>query len=128
LRKKELRHAARGAKFTVVYACDAAGRYPAEEFLQELANDPARKSEHAGVLHLLQLFADAGKISNPEHFKKLEGTDPTLVEFKKFQTRVIGFFNGAGQLVLTHGFIKKKDKVDKAEFQRAYRIRIEHLA
>ena len=127
-KKKERRYAASGAKFVVEYACDASGRYPAEDFLKEVGEDQARKSEHAGLLYLFKLYADQGRITNPEQFKKLEGTDPTLVEFKKFQCRVFGFFNGSGVLVLTHGFIKKKDKVDKSEIERGQRIRRGHLS
>lgn len=125
--KRESRVAARGARFTLEYACDASGRYPAEEFVQGLENDAKRRRDLAGLLHLFQVYADQGKISNREHFKKLQDVDPTLLEFKKHQVRVLGFFNGAGILVLTSGFIKKSDKIDQAEIDRAHRIRREHL-
>lgn len=123
---KERRYAASGAKSVVEYACDASGRYPAQDWLNELEENQAK--HHAGLLYLFKMYADRGQINNTEHFKKLEGTDPTLVEFKKFQCRILGFFNGKGVLVITHGFFKKQDKMDQSQIERAYRIRSEHLS
>jgi hypothetical protein len=69
-----------------------------------------------------QHMADEGRITNPEHFKKLEGTDG-LFEFKRFQIRMPCFFDGRGALVLTHGLTKKKDRYRAEEIDRARRIR-----
>jgi hypothetical protein len=119
------REAAKGPRFALHYACDAQGRYPAEEFLASLLPHQAR--DHAGMLALFQRFADHGPIHNPEQFKPLAKTDPPLVEFKKGQARVFAFYNGAGVLVLLDGVIKKKDKLDPIDIARAQRIRAEHI-
>jgi len=126
------RIAARGRRFIVAYARDKAGAFPAEDFIRELESDKNRRTEHAGLLRLFQLYADEGRIVNREHFRQLNDVDPVVVEFKKFQCRVLGFFRGRlgeqGLLFLTHGFIKKQDKTPPAEIDRAHRIREEHLA
>lgn len=120
------RSVAKGAKFDLQFARDAHGRYPAEQFLADL--EPDRAAERAGLFALFQRFAEHGVIRNPEQFKPLKDTDPALVEFKKGQARVFAFYNGAGVVVLTHGTIKKKDRLDPAEIDRAHRIRTEHLS
>ena len=120
------RSVAKGARFDLHFARDAQGRYPAEQFLADLL--PDRAAERAGLFALFQRFAEHGPIRNAEQFKPLAGTDPPLVEFKKGQARVFAFYNGAGVAVLTHGAIKKKDRLDPAEIDRAHRIRTEHLS
>lgn len=124
-----MRVAVEGPRFKIIYAIDARGTCPAEEFLNELQNknDPGRKSDHANIFHLFRMMAEQGRISNREKFKQLEGVNPSLVEFKKHQVRVFGFYDGEGVIVLTHGVIKKKDKMDPADIDRAHRIRSEHL-
>lgn len=122
-----MRVAYRGPRFVLEYARDASGKYPAEEFLATTALDPNREAEVASIRHLFRVYGETGGIINKEKFKKLEGTNPALVEFKAFQVRVIGFYNGAGVLVLTHGCIKKKDRLPPEEIERAHRIRGEHL-
>ncbi|MCB9745676.1 MAG: type II toxin-antitoxin system RelE/ParE family toxin [Alphaproteobacteria bacterium] len=124
----KLEVAVAGRRFTVVFAEDARGIRPAEEFLASLAGDPRGVRDLATIYRLLELFAENGRVNNRQQFKKLEGTSPTLVEFKKHQVRVLGFFDGEGLLCLTHGFIKKQDRIPKSELERAYRIRGEHLA
>ncbi len=121
-----VKSAASGPRFDVQYAIDAQGRQPAETFLAELQVD--RRAEYIGLLALFQRYADFGVLHNREQFKQLAGTDPTLVEFKKGQARVLGFYNGPGVLVLTHGLIKKRDRLDPADIDRAHRIRAEHIA
>lgn len=115
-----------GCKLCILCATDARGRRPADDFLAELTVDPKRKRDHANLMHLFQALADHGKITNEEQFKAVAGTNPKLYEFKKHQVRVFGFFS-VGKFILTNGYIKKTNKLDKSEIERAHRIRAEHL-
>jgi hypothetical protein len=127
--KPETDVVASGSAGDVVYAQNAAGEFPAHDFLEELREtEPAN---YAGLMHLFKLFADQWRIANHEHFKKLENSKPTLFEFKKYQTRLPCFMckssSGRKRIALTHGFKKKTDKIPDAEKNRAYRIRVEHF-
>ena len=64
---------------------------------------------------------DRGKFHNPEKFGDLGGG---LFEFKSFQIRMPFAYakNERGLILITHGFVKKKDKTPKEELTRAWRI------
>ena len=63
-------------------------------------------------------------ISNPEKFKKLEGSDG-IFEFKSFQIRLLCFWApGAGRrLIVCMGLIKKRDKHSKSDVETAQTLR-----
>lgn len=73
--------------------------------------------------HRFQKVADNVNWRHPEHFKKIERTD--LYEFKKHQARFFCFWSRQrrGLLVITHGVIKKKNKLDPSDLERANRFR-----
>jgi phage-related protein len=67
------------------------------------------------------MISDHGKFSNAEKFGNLgEG----LYEFKSFQIRMPFAYSKAprAQIVVTHGFVKKKNKAPTEEIARAWRI------
>jgi phage-related protein len=70
---------------------------------------------------LFQIAGDHGKFHNPEKFG---GLGDGLYEFKSFQIRMPFAYakNERGLILITHGFIKKKDKTPKEEITRAWRI------
>lgn len=70
---------------------------------------------------LFQIAGDHGNFYNHEKFGDLGGG---LFEFKSFQVRMPFAYakNKRGVIVITHGFIKKKDKTPKEEIERAWRI------
>jgi len=109
-----------GSIFRIEYAICIDGSMPAKSFIEGELDE---KEQHK-LATLFQRLGDAGKISNREQFRKLEGA---LWEFKHFQTRVACFQDGP-TWYLTHGFIKKKDKWPPSELTRAERIRGEHFA
>lgn len=128
---KKMRVAVDGPRFIIAFAEDVGEVFPAQDHMDALLQAPNLKKRHAALMRLFETFAREGAINNPERFKKVEGSDPTLVEFKAFQERLIGFFagrhDGRGLLFLTHGFKKKTDKIPPREITRAYRIRQAHL-
>jgi phage-related protein len=110
----------KGSQRTIECALCSDGSMPAKEFIHGLGEDVQRKLDV-----LFRRMADTGRIFNEQQFKHLEGTK--LYEFKRDQVRV-GCFQIGNRWILTHGFVKKKDKWPKHEIERAKRIMTEHLA
>ncbi|MEW6669772.1 MAG: type II toxin-antitoxin system RelE/ParE family toxin [Thermodesulfobacteriota bacterium] len=88
---------------------------PIQEFLASLNN-----KNKAKIISIISRYAEFGKISNREQFKKV---DAVFWEFKSFQIRVFMYHCERGCIALTHGFIKKGDKIPPAEIVRAYKIK-----
>lgn len=111
-----LRIAYQGAKFAIAFAIEKSGDCPACEFFDRLA-----LIDKAKLMALFQIAGDHGKFHNPEKFGDL---GDGLFEFKSFQIRMPFAYskNERGLIVITHGFIKKKDKTPKEEITRAWRI------
>lgn len=108
-----------GKQRTIEYAVMENGKMPAKEFFHSLSDNDQRR-----LYALFQLFGDTGRIRNREHFKKIEGAE--FFEFKRFSLRMVCFMESKGRLVLTHGFIKKKDKIPPEEIVKARRIKAEY--
>jgi hypothetical protein len=109
----------RGKFQTVELAITANGRCPGKKFLDDLSKDDREK-----ILRVIKRLADEGKVSNREQFKKIEGED--FFEFKNFQMRMPCYFQTAGRLIITHGFIKKENRIKPEEIDRMKRIRDEY--
>jgi hypothetical protein len=107
-----------GQRFTIVYAISADQQSPGEEFYDGLSD-----SDKAKLNKLFEVLGDHGKISNKEKFKKIEDTE--FFEFKSFQIRMPCFFSPGQLVIITHGFVKKGDKIPPAEIRRAERIKKE---
>lgn len=107
-----------GKLFSIEFARLRNGSIPALEFLND------QKPQHrARILYLFKLLGDHGRISNDEHFKKFRGD---FWEFKNFQIRLFCYFRPGKRVVVTHGFIKKKNATNQAEFDRAISIKAEY--
>ena len=91
------------------------GQCLVRDFIDSL-DEKAQKS----IFALLKRSGDHGPPSNKEKFRKL--TDEELFEFKDYQTRILCHFDKGGIIILTHGFLKKKDKPPKSEIRRAYEL------
>jgi phage-related protein len=103
----------------VELAITANGRCPAKKFLNNLSKDDREK-----ILRVIKRMADEGKVANREQFKKIESED--FFEFKNSQIRMPCYFHAAGRLIITHGFIKKGDRIRPEEIDRMKRIRDEY--
>ena len=108
-----------GSAFTVAFAITNNGSPGYEFYISSVLKD----SDRAKLLHLFKLIGEKGRISNKEHFKKIDATD--FFEFKNFQIRMPCYFLPNKILVITHGFIKKTGKIPKSELDRAERIKQE---
>lgn len=108
-----------GKFHAIELAVTANGRCPAKKFLDSLSKEDREK-----ILRVIKRLADAGKVSNREQFKKIEGED--FFEFKNFQVRMPCYFHGTGRVIITHGFIKKGAWIRPEEIERMKRIRDEY--
>lgn len=109
----------KGTIFQLEYAILKNGSMPAKDFIDSLD-----KSDKAKAFKLIEKMGDNGRIPNKLQFKKIEGTE--FFEFKKFKVRIPCYFKRGGRLVLTHGFVKKSDRIDKSQIERAERIKQEY--
>lgn len=110
------RVAYQGRRFTVVFAREKSGSCPGGDFF-----DGLDAQEKAKLMALFLIAADHGKFHNPEKFGDLGGG---LYEFKSFQIRMPFAYAKLerGMILVTHGFVKKKDRTPKEEIARAWRI------
>jgi mRNA-degrading endonuclease RelE of RelBE toxin-antitoxin system len=97
------------------------GSCPAGDFLDELEKPDRRKLDT-----LFERLATTGRIDNREKFKKLEGSDQ-IWEFKSFQIRIPCFFTRDKRVILLFGLVKKKNKYQKSEVERAEQYRSSYL-
>jgi len=110
-------HAVHGGRIRIEAVVLDDGSCPAEAFLQELG-----ESDTAKMMALFSLFVERfPKRLSSEKFKKIEETD--LFEFKCFQIRMPCFFSGHGRVLLTHGLIKKADRLRAGDIKRAREIK-----
>lgn len=115
----------RGSYWTVVLGDDGSGKHPAQEFINDLE---ARWQEAIDAAIERLANAPNGQLRNREKFKKVEGTDPALWEFKEFQARLLCSMESNRTLVLLYGEVKKRDALSPGTIRRAYRVLLTHRA
>lgn len=107
-----------GDSHSIELAITEDGECPAKDFLDGLP-----EGKKAQVLRIIKRLADLGKIHHREQFKKVEDD---FYEFKYFQIRMPCFFLPNRRVVITHGFIKKGDRIGEGQILRMKRIRKEY--
>jgi len=110
----------RGGRYTIEYATSRDGAVPGHEFL--VGREPRWQ---ARLLYLYKVLGDTGVIRNEEQFSKLEGD---FWEFKAYQIRMICYFRPDKRVVITHGCVKKKNRIDREQLRRAARIKQDYEA
>lgn len=102
------------------------GRYPAKEFLDELAADPnqAKKKEAATLAAAIGRVASMpqGTLVNSDRFKKVTDAEG-IYEFRAYQGRLLCFFAPGRRLILTNGVIKKQNKLPRSALRMATAMR-----
>jgi phage-related protein len=100
------------------------GRNPIEEFLDSLPDRDAQK-----VTWVLRLVERLDLVPQ-QYFKKLVGTED-LWEIRSQiggnRYRLLGFFDGPQLLILTNGFMKKRQKTPRQEIELANKRRADYL-
>ena len=99
-----------GDKFKI-YGLLVNGACEADEYLKGLS-----EKEKSKLIPLLKYTADAGPVKNEQKFKSIGNG---IFEFKGFQSRLFCFFDEGKIIILTHGCIKKRDKLEPADIQKA---------
>lgn len=103
-----------GQKFQIEFLENENRKTDGEEFYKSL-NDSTRKS----FLFLFKALGDLGQIKNKTNFN-FEGDK--LFAFKNGQIRFTCFFANK-KVVITHGFIKKQDKIPANEKNKALKLK-----
>jgi phage-related protein len=107
-----------GERFIVECAIRSNGTSESETFLDNLS-----KPLRAKIIKIIKRYADVGWVRNSEQFKKVESD---IWEFKEFQRRILMYHCARGRIALTHGFIKKGDRIPKTQTDRAKQIMLEY--
>ena len=110
---------------TILFYRLPGGRCPVEDFLDSLPAQQAKK-----VVWVLQLVEDIDPVPQ-QYFKKLSGSDDLWEIRAKAggeQVRFLCFFDRGAVIVLTHGFIKKTQKIQRREIELATQRKMEYLA
>ena len=84
--------------------------------------DGLPEGDQLKIVRLLKEFAERGEIRNTQKFR-LE--QKPIYAFKSFQIRILCFYlpgSSKRTIVLTHGFVKKGDKLPKREILKALHI------
>lgn len=108
----------KGQFFVVECAIRKNGTCESKDFLNSLDI-----SNRAKIIKIIKRYADFGIIYNREQFKKIEGS---IWEFKEYQTRILMYHCAPGCIALTHGFIKKRGRIQRGEIERAIQIKNEY--
>ena len=92
------------------------GRSPIEEFLEKLSSKQAQK-----VVWVLRLIEDLDMVPTA-YFKKMSNTDElweVRVRSESNIFRLLGFFDGAKLVILSHAFQKKTQKTPRQAIRLA---------
>lgn len=106
-----------GSRADILVYVNQRGEALAVEFIERLPEQDKKK-----VVRLLREFGERGEIRNTQKFKLEE---KPIYAFKSYQVRIPCFFlpdSPRRTIVLTHGLIKKADKLPQRELEKAMQI------
>lgn len=109
---------------TVTFYKTVDGKCPIQDFLDSLPGRVAQK-----VTWVLSLLGDLDVVPS-SYFKKLIGTEEVWecrIQFGSNACRKFCFFVDNSVVVLTHGFIKKSQKIPKSQIEKAETYRRDFL-
>ena len=84
--------------------------------------DALNPSDRTKLDTLFEYLGDQDRITNPEKFKKVKGSDG-IFAFKSFQVRLLGFHAPGGEFWLAHAIVKKDNKLKTRDISKAEEIR-----
>ncbi len=110
-------------KFEVLFYEKENGQCPVEEFLKKL--DVKMRAKMVGLLEILE---EKGNVLREPYSKHLEdGIFEIRCKVGSNITRVLYFFYYQGKIVLTNGFVKKRQKTPRKEIQVAKLRRADYV-
>jgi|266.fasta.fasta_contig_101_520427_length_617_multi_4_in_0_out_0_1 hypothetical protein len=104
-----------GNKFDIEFIEFGNGKSEAEEFYNGLS-----EKDKVGIYKLFMALGNNGFIKSKTHFI-YEGDK--IYAFKNEQVRFLCFFTNERKVVITHGFIKKQDKIPANEKEKALKVK-----
>ncbi len=105
-----------GEIYQIEFYYKANRRCQPREYMQEKFSGADAKK----FAHLLMMLGDTGSIRNEQKFRN-EGDK--IYCFKPQPHRFLCFFFEKGKIIITNAFIKKQQKLPKAERERALRCK-----
>ena len=107
----------RGKRLQVEFYYDLKGGLPAKEYLERLSIKVKAK-----LAAFVKLIADEGRLYDEKKFR-LASREEKIYEFKPLGHRFFNFFYSGGRLIITNGYLKKTQKVEKKELRKAVRMK-----
>ncbi len=107
-----------GPKFTIEWYYTENGKLPALEYFNSLDEDDRIKT-----LDLFKLMATEGKIYNQQKFRYEQDQ---IYAFKPKPHRFMCFFFVGQKIIITNGFVKKKDDLPAGEKARALKYQADY--
>ena len=111
-----------GNKFQVEFYFDEEGNIPAKEYLESLNV----QNVIVKLAAFVKLIADEGVLFNQQKFRIVDNKEK-IYEFKPAGYRFFNFFYAGGKIIITNGYAKKSQKVDKEELKRAIRLKQNYI-
>jgi len=106
-----------GEKFQIEFYFTENGKLPAKEYLEETSSETKVK-----LATLVKRIAEAGKIFDITKFRIVDRKE-RVYEFKPLNYRFFNFFYKGRKIIITNAYMKKSQKVDRKELQKAINIK-----
>ena len=106
-----------GEKFQVEFYFSENGDLPAKKYLEDVSLEAKVK-----LAVLAKRIAEAGKIFDITKFRLVDPKE-RLYEFKPLSYRFFNFFYTGRKIIITNAYMKKSQKVDRRELQKAINIK-----
>ena len=110
-----------GERFSVYFHAETAGSSEVYDYYKD-RDDLTR----ASLLYLVKRIADVGHIYDETKFR-IEDKQNKIYCFKPRKERFFCSFFTGQRIIITSGYTKKKQKLDKHELDKAVKIRAEYL-
>ncbi|MDR0840323.1 MAG: type II toxin-antitoxin system RelE/ParE family toxin [Christensenellaceae bacterium] len=109
-------------KFEVEFYTLENGKQPAADFIRSLHSKMQVKAMDA-----LRILEDEGtRLREPYSKHAGEGLFELRIKFSSDIARVFYFFIIGGKIVVTNGYIKKQQRADTKELERAYKYKADY--
>ncbi len=112
-----------GKRFQVEFFFDEAGNMPAKEYVESLAEQKALVK----LATFVKLIADEGILYDEQKFRIVDRQEK-IYEFKPAGHRFFNFFYAGGKIIITNGYAKKAQKLNRRELARAIRFKNDYAA
>lgn len=107
-----------GSKFIIEWYYTKEGKIPALDYFNALNEDDKIKA-----INLFKLMATEGKIFNKQKFRN---EHDQIYAFKPQPHRFMCFFFVGKRIIITNGFMKKKDELPPEEKKRALKHKVDY--